>query len=63
MTFKMKALAMCRDILARRDAAKSLEDRDYLQRLFDMSVQDLIAVSKEYRRAAKRRRKRMSMAA
>ena len=59
MTFKMVCIERCREIVAQRDRATTLEDRRYQERLLDTAVEDLIITTGVYRRAARKRLKRI----
>ncbi len=62
MTFKMIAMALARDIAKRRDAAMTFDERRHYEHLLDAAVVDLGMINQWYRKAARKRLKRMKAA-
>ena len=62
MTFKMITMALAREIAGKRDAAKSLDERHYYEMLLDTAVEDIMNINQWYRKAARKRLRRMRAA-
>lgn len=62
MTRKMRALDSARQIARNRDMANTMESRQYWEWLFDAAIEDLRIISGWYRKAARKRLRRMRTA-